>query len=343
MIRAILFFLIAIIFIRCENQKESRIDQSVMESLGSKYKQPYDSAASALRGQIEEDSSNLDAWLGLAETNVMLYIFGFTSRDNTIPEAQSALTQAEKLDTLNDEVYRMSGILNLLDWKWLEAKNDLQKSIQLNPGNLNARHWLSLYYSAMGDFEAAMAQSDTILTYEGGDGFLIGRGSLHYFARENEELQDLMLKVIESDPESPWAYDWLGMAYCELKDFEKSIDTYYQAFELSDGLAEVGGGLGHALGLAGEHKEARILADYYSKISNDTYVPPVQRAFIHIGLGEYNKSIALLEEAYKEKSWFIVFIQVEPWYDPIKKDSRFQDIIDRMEFPQSEKPVLTSE
>ena len=40
----------------------------------------------------------------------------------------------------------------------------------------------------------------------------------------------------------------------------------------------------------------------------------------------------MLEQAYMEKSWFIIFIQVEPWLDPIREDERFNDIIMRMKF-----------
>ena len=47
----------------------------------------------------------------------------------------------------------------------------------------------------------------------------------------------------------------------------------------------------------------------------------------------YEEALALLEEAYNAKSWFIIFIQIEPWYDPIRNYPRFQDIIRRMNFP----------
>ena len=75
------------------------------------------------------------------------------------------------------------------------------------------------------------------------------------------------------------------------------------------------------------------MADYYTLAAQDQYLPPVQRAFVHLGIGEYDEAIQLLEQAYKERSWFLIFIQIEPWYDPIRNDKRFNDIIGRMEFP----------
>ena len=70
------------------------------------------------------------------------------------------------------------------------------------------------------------------------------------------------------------------------------------------------------------------------QLHRNHYLPPVQRAFIHIGIDEYDMAIQLLEQAYNENSWFLIFIQIEPWYDPLRNDQRFQDIIDRMDFPE---------
>ena len=143
-----------------------------------------------------------------------------------------------------------------------------------------------------------------------------------------------MEKTIARDTALPWGYDWLGMAYNGLEQHQKSIDTYYRAFELSDGTVEVGGGLGHALGMAGHYAPAKNLADFYQSQADHHYLPPVQRAFIHIGIEEYEEALNLLEQAYAEKSWFLIFLKIEPWYDPIRQESRFQDIITQMEFPR---------
>jgi tetratricopeptide (TPR) repeat protein len=181
----------------------------------------------------------------------------------------------------------------------------------------------------------AMLQSDSIRTMDPEGNYLIGRGSLLYFARQNEKLKELMKQVIARDTSLAWGYDWLGMAYIELKEYENSLETYRKGFELSDGTMEVGAGYGHALGLAGEYKAARILADYYASIAKEKYLPPVQRAYIHIGIGEHDEAIRLLEQAFEEQSWFLIFMQVEPWLDPLRDDPRFTQIMNRMNFPFS--------
>ncbi|MCP4312762.1 MAG: hypothetical protein GY790_15980 [Bacteroidetes bacterium] len=328
-----MFFLLLFLSFSCLKLEKKGLNEETMASMGGKIKQAYVEAAEELGSQLSSDSTNVEALIGLADTKIILYIFGFSSRQETIPDATEAYIRARELDSISSGIKLLEGMLSLLDWRWKDAEDALRTAISIDPQNLNARHWYSLYLSAMGHFDQAMAQSDTIATKDPEGNYLIGRGSLLYFARRNEEMKDLMIKVVSMDTSVAWGYDWLGMAYIELEEYENSVSTYYKAFELSDGTVEVGGGLGHALGLAGEYATAKQMADYYSLKSGDHYLPPVQRAFIHIGIGEYDEAIRLLEQAYEEHSWFLAFIQAEPWYDPIRNDERFDRIINKMKFP----------
>lgn len=338
MIRSKLLIPFFVVLFACQERQEYGLNEEILFSLGNKSKMEFSQMATDFREQIASDSTNIEALLGLTEMEIILYVFGYNSREETIPKAREAFDKAQKLDALSTDVQAFSGILSMLDWDWRNAEKSLKKAIEIDTENLRARHWYSLYLSAMGKFEEAMAQSDTIATMDPEGNYLIGRGSLLYFARRNEEMKELMIKTIVMDTSVAWGYDWLGMAYAELEEFDKSIETYYKAFELSDGTVEVGAGLGHALGLAGYYEPAKQMADYYSSAAKDHYLPPVQRAFVHIGIGEHDEAISLLEQAYEEHSWFLIFMKIEPWYDPIRNDEglnkKFNDIIKRMHFPQ---------
>jgi len=330
---AMYIFLLLLPF-SCQTPEKQGLNEETLASMGSSIKTDFEEAAEEFGSQLSSDSTNVEALIGLAETKIILYIFGFSSRQATIPEARAAYDRARKQDPLSSEIKLLGGMLDLLDWKWKDAENAFLSAIKADPQSLNARHWYSLYLAAIGHFDLAMAQSDTIAGMDPAGNFLIGRGSLLYFARRNVELRDLMIEVVAMDTSVAWGYDWLGMAYIELLDYGNSVQTYYKAFELSDGTVEVGGGLGHALGLAGDYSTAKRMADFYALKSKDYYLPPVQRAFIHIGIVEYDEAFRLLEQAYEEKSWFLAFIQSEPWYDPIRNDVRFDQIVHKMNFPE---------
>jgi len=333
MFKAKSFIILLLFSFACQSPEKRELDQEILTSLGAKHKTVFAQAADNFEALAREDSSNVEVLLGLAEMKIILYVFGYLPRKETLPTARAAVETARNLDSLNAGVLTFSGVLSLLDWDWYDSKDYFQRAIKTDPQDPKPRHWYSLYLSAMGRFDEAMAQSDTIMMNDPSGDYDIGRGSLFYFARRNQELRELMVKTVAADTTVPWGYDWLGMAYIELNDYDNSIETYFKAFELSDGTVEVGAGLSHALGLAGEYELAKQMADYYALAAKDQYLPPVQRAFVHIGIGEYDEAIKLLEQAYEERSWFIIFMQVEPWLDPLRDDERFNEIMGRMEFP----------
>ena len=337
--RLLLYFGLLNLTFACKKAEPNYWQDEIISSLGNKYKMLHQQSIEELEKHLAIDSSDLSAHLGVAESNVMLFIFGHSPREQTIPQVRRALQSAYEIDSLDAEVQRMSGILSFLDWDWQNAPKAFQKAIRTNPTNLAARHWYALYLAAMGRMDESMAQSDTIMTMDPNEDYLIGRGSLLYFQHEFAPLRDLMLRTIARDSTLPWGYDWLGMAYNGLEDHQASIETYVQAFELSDGTVEVGAGLGHALGQGGEVIAARKMADYYAFRAKNDYLPPVQRSFIHLGLEEYDEALNLLEQAYDERSWFLIFIQIEPWYDPIRSQPRFRDLISKMKFPGQYRPT----
>ncbi|MFY0624653.1 MAG: hypothetical protein JXR07_00035 [Reichenbachiella sp.] len=325
--------ILALIILSCQPKTSRQLDTILLASMGNKYKTDYETAIQNFKQEIKADSTNLNAWVGLGETEIILFLFGYTSRSETVPIAEQCLIQAHNIDSLDAGTLKLSGLVKFLDWNWEAARQDFLASIATNPSDLSTRHWYSLWLVTMGRIDEALVQHDTITSLDTNEDFLVGRGSIYYFLRDNKALEKLMLKTIAKDPASPWPYDWLGMAYIEQKDYKNSLDTYFKAFELSDGTVEVGAGLGHALGFAGEYELAKQMADYYEEAAKTAYLPQMQRAFIHIGIGEHEKAIDLLEEAYDQKSWFLIFMGVEPWLDPLREMDRFKKLKAKMNYP----------
>lgn len=326
-------FLILSLLSGCNQTGKYQLPTEVINHRGSQFFIDYEAAIDSLKQSFQDDSSNVEALRLIAEFRIYQFIFGFEARTNLLPEAQLYFNKSKMLDSTSARFYGLSGKLNFLDWNWLKAKSDFEKSIKLNPNDPDVRHWYCLWLMAMKRTEEAMVHSDTVMMQDKSGNYLIARGSMFYFLEDFQQLEKLMIRAIEKDPQIPWSYDWLGMAYNGLQKHEKSIKTYIKAFEMSDGTVEVGGGLGHALGDAGEIELAKQLTNIYDSLSTNHYLPQVQRAFIHISINEKEKALELLEEAHEQKSWFLAFIQIEHWYNPIRKEKRFQDIIARMNFP----------
>jgi hypothetical protein len=92
--------------------------------------------------------------------------------------------------------------------------------------------------------------------------------------------------------------------------------------------------LGHAYAIAGQKTEARKILDELEKLSQHRYVPASGFATVYTGLGETEPALDWLEKAYQEPHWYMAFLRVEPLFDPLRADPRFQELVRRMNFPE---------
>ena len=89
--------------------------------------------------------------------------------------------------------------------------------------------------------------------------------------------------------------------------------------------------LGHALGLAGDTREAeRILQGLDRMVDEGRYVPALNRTLVLLGLGRYDDALDWLETAYEERSSWLVSARVDPTFDSVRDHPRFQSLINRV-------------
>ena len=88
----------------------------------------------------------------------------------------------------------------------------------------------------------------------------------------------------------------------------------------------------HLAAVSGRRAEALKVLDQLTELSKQKYVPAERIAMIYTGLGEKDKAIEWLEKGYDEHSIGgpPVGIKVEPEFDPLRSDPRFQDLLRRM-------------
>ena len=301
---------------------------------GQEFRKPMDEALNNHKKEIESNSKNVAALVGIAESAIVLWCYGYISKKDAYADAKPAIEKALKLDENYGPARTINGVMEFSDWNWDKAKMELEKGLELGPVNFGSYHWYGLYLAVMGNFEEAKKQSSIASEINTSPAAKIGLGSIYYFAHEFEAQKELLEKALKEDNTSAPLYDWLGMAYIQLGEFEKSLKVYEKAAELSDRNSEIVGGLGHAYGIAGEYDKARkVLKEMLDHLEN-CYVPPVQIAFVYAGLGENEKALNMLDLAYEQQSWEIAFMRTEPWFDNFHDHPRFKALLDKVGFPK---------
>lgn len=93
--------------------------------------------------------------------------------------------------------------------------------------------------------------------------------------------------------------------------------------------------LGYAYGAAGNSAKARATLEEMKKVARNGYVPPFNLALIELGLGETQRALDYLEEAYAANSQWLLWLGRDRVFDPLRTQPRFVALMKRIGFADS--------
>jgi TolB-like protein len=285
---------------------------------------------------IEKDPNYALAYAGLADACVLLSAYAEASPKDSLPQAKAAAEKALGLDsTLGEAHASLAQALLAYDLNFAEANREFRRAIELNPNYATAHHWYGeSVLGPLGQFEEAIAEARRSLELDPLSVIInADYGSALTNARRYDQAIKQLRKTVEMDPGFYYAHWTLGNAL-ELKGFnEEAVAEYKKAIALNDDPLPRAL-LGHLYAKIGRKDEALAILKQLRELresSKERYVSPYNLALIHIGLGQKNEAIQLLEETYEERDGYnIVFIKVEVLLDPLRGDPRFEALVQKV-------------
>ena len=185
------------------------------------------------------------------------------------------------------------------------------------------------YLEAMGRVDQAIAERRRALEAEPLsliNSAVLGRNL--YEGRQYDQAMEELRKTLDMDPGFVQAHLYLGWVYEQKRMFAEAIAELRQAVGGSGGNLLYVGALGHAYAIAGERKMAEECLARLQALQR--YVSPNDMAVIHIGLGDKEQAWKYLQKAYEDHSYWILFLRIDPRFDGIRGDPRYQDLLRRM-------------
>jgi tetratricopeptide (TPR) repeat protein len=153
---------------------------------------------------------------------------------------------------------------------------------------------------------------------------------IHFYRRNFETALEQCDHTIELNPHFAPAYWILGVIQEQRKDFDESAAAFQRAVHLSPQTPRMHGALGRTFALSGRKKQALDVLRKLEAYAKERYVSPLEFAWIQFALGETDLGFRWMQKALDDRSFDLISIKVDPRFDPLKDDRRFQAIASRM-------------
>jgi serine/threonine protein kinase/Tfp pilus assembly protein PilF len=282
----------------------------------------------------EKDPAYALAYVGLADSYTIMQDYDYLSTKDALARAKPAVARALALDdSLGEAHLAMAMIKNNFEWDWAGAEREFKRALELNPNQATAHQWYSIFLSNMGRHEEALEQNQQALKLDPLSLIInANTGQLRYFARRYDEAIEKLKKAIELDPNFHVAHFALASVYEQKGMCKEGVTEASKAATLS-GQPELAEALRRGLAESGCRGAALRHLEALKELSKREYVSPAFLADDYVRLGDKDRAMEWLEKGYLERASGIPYLKVEPLYDPLRSDPRFQDLLRRVGFP----------
>ena len=276
---------------------------------------------------LEKDLSFALAYAGLADCcNMMTYCTDASPREAFTKAKAAAYEALEYDETLAEAYTSLAYALARYYWRWDEAEAEFRRALTLSPSYTVARQWYAEFLAGMGRSPEALAQINLAQQLEPKSPIVsVTMGSIYYFNRQYDLAINQFRAVLENDPEFLRAHFRLGVVYTQVGRYEEALTHLHKALRLSQQNMRELALLGYTYAVSGNHAEARGILDTLLKQSEGRYVASYNLALIHTGLGEFDTALDRLRQAIDQRSPWLAFIRVDPRFDPLRDQQKFQE------------------
>ena len=283
---------------------------------------------------IGKDANFAPAYVGLAKAYERLgsVPVGGPPKE-THPKMMSAARKAIELDPDLAAPHVLLAAVYQKQWQWSDAEAEFKRALELNSNDAGAYVGYAKWLMCQGrtDEALAWAQRARDLDPLGAAGDLLGfpgitKGWILFHARRYDEA---IRELRSDDPD----HRYLGMALIANGQPDEAITVLEKAMGTDRNPADMGV-LVRAYAHAGRREEALRLLDELKRRQRTTYVPTAAFVNAYLGLGDNEQAMGWLERAYEEQSNVLQLIKVFPYFDPLRGDPRFVDLVHRVGLDQ---------
>jgi TolB-like protein/DNA-binding winged helix-turn-helix (wHTH) protein/Tfp pilus assembly protein PilF len=283
---------------------------------------------------IRHDPSYAPAYAGMGNAYQFLAVI-VAPFPEALPRARAAVAKALELDPTLDRAHAVAGWLSLMsEWDFPQAEKEFKHAIELNPSLATAHQGYSMFLAAMGRLPESMAeierarQLDPLSLIINAD-----IGTVLYYSRHHDQAIAQCRKTLDLDPRFGPLHWQLSYAYQAKGMYGQAVDEWLEARRLMFGDSAWYPALRQAFTTSGwrgyQKKRLEAMRDLRSREGGGAGII----ADAYIQLGKTDAAFDWLDRSIEERSWHVVFLKVNPVYDPLRQDPRFKELLRRIGLP----------
>ena len=285
-------------------------------------------AVEQFRLSLARDPRFAPAWVRLGEAEV----FDFPPAEK-MPEAKAAVLRGLEIYPSLPEGHVILGLVQTFwDRDWAGAEKSFRRALELDRASSDAHYRYSHLLAALGRFDEAIAECRKALDLDPlspNVGHYLGR--IYYFARRYDDAVRQFQKVLALDPNDYWSSLFLSVVYGKMGRAEESQHYSERAAAIGGMKPEGITALREAYGRGGR---AAALRKGLELLHPETPGPigSSATALTWAQIGDKDKTLFWLEKAFASHTRDLVYVNVEPGYDFLRGDPRFEDLVRRIGF-----------
>jgi TolB-like protein len=293
---------------------------------------------------VAKDPTYALAYAGLADCYMMLPIACDAPALDILPKAMAAANRAVELDGRLAEAHSAVGSIKLwMEWDWPGAETAFQRAIELNSNYVTSHRYYGHLLSNLGRHAESAEEMRRAREVDPLSPIMHAlSGRLMYQARQYDSALVHLKNALAINVDLWVVHTFLGGVYERLRRFDQARAEYQKAFELSGGNTETIAFRGHVLAQLGQRAEAQEAIRILTELSKHRYVPPYNIAMVYAGLGEVDAALCSLEKAFETRDVRLTFLAVEPKWDTMRSEPRFQALLKRLVLPRDASPQSLS-
>jgi len=284
---------------------------------------------------IKLDPDYALAYTGIADYYNWLGVFGIRPFAETSAAAKQSAAKAVELDSSSAEAYSALGFATVChDFDWAVAEGQHRRSIEINPNYATGHHWYAFHLMMEGRFEESVEQMLRTRELDPISPSVVqALGWCYYHARRFKEAITTFQNMLEAVPEFSYGLITYAWALRHTGELEEAIKAAEKALQLSGGSQFYLAVLGSTYAAAGKRTEAQAILDRLDQMAVHGYVSPYHLSLIHLHLGDRERALELLLKAHSIRDAWVVWLGVEPQFDPLRGEPAFEGILREMRHP----------